>query len=248
MQLEGVIFDVDGTLAETERYGHRVAYNEAFKELGYPIEWDDALYARLLQIAGGRERVEFYLRERPDIGDVNDAELDAIHHHKSVAYAKIVKRGVITLKVGVRRLLDELRDAGVAVAIASTTTYEGLSALLEVTIGPDWSARFAALGLAEVAPRKKPDSGVYDWVVERLGSAPGALVAIEDSEIGLRAARGAGIPCLVTPSDFTHGEDFSSAQLVSDSLGDQEYPAQWRYPDGSSGKGIVNLALLESLL
>lgn len=246
--LSAVFFDVDGTLAETEARGHRVAYNMAFKDFGLPIEWDHDLYGRLLAVTGGKERVRAYLAEHPELPQLDDDALEALHEAKAKHFDALVAGGAITLRTGVRRLLDDLRAADVAVSIATTSTLAAVDSLLSVNLGADWRTRFVELGLGDVVAKKKPDPEVYEWLLARQGLGPEQVVAIEDSRNGLLAAYGAGIATLVTPGEYTLDEDFSEARLVADSLGDPDAPAHWRFNDGRTGSGLVTVELLASLV
>lgn len=246
--LAAVFFDVDGTLAETEARGHRVAYNMAFRDLGLPIEWDHDLYGRLLAVTGGKERVRAYLAEHPELPQLDDDQLEALHEAKAKHFDALVASGAITLRTGVRRLLDELNAEGIPVSIATTSTLAAVDSLLTVNLGPDWRSRFRELGLGDVVSRKKPDPEVYEWLLARQGLEARHVVAIEDSRNGLRAAYRAHIPTLVTPGEYTREEDFSEARVVADSLGDPGEPAHWRFDDGRTGSGLVDLELLSSLV
>jgi HAD superfamily hydrolase (TIGR01509 family) len=246
--LAAVFFDVDGTLAETEARGHRVAYNMAFHDFGLAIEWDHDLYGRLLAVTGGKERVRAYLEEHPELPQLDDDQLEALHEAKAKHFDALVASGAIPLRTGVRRLIDELSDAGIPVSIATTSTMAAVDSLLSVNLGPDWRARFRDLGLGDVVTRKKPDPEVYQWLLARQGLDARHVVAIEDSRNGLLAAYRAGIPTLVTPGEYTLEEDFSEARVVADSLGDLDEPAHWRFDDGRTGSGLVDIELLASLV
>ncbi len=246
--LKAVIFDVDGTLAETEGSGHRVAYSRAFEKLGYPIVWDPKTYGALLAVSGGRERIQSYVATRKDLVPFSDAELDRIHEAKAQFYDDLIRAGEVKLRPGVLRLLGEIKESGLALALASTSSYEAVDSLLTAALGTNWKDSFAVLGLAEQAARKKPDPMVYEWVVAQLNVSPYECISIEDSDAGLAAAIGAGVPCLVTPSEFMIDKDFTGAVLVADCLGEPDCPADWTYPDGSTGQGLVTVDLLEQLV
>lgn len=245
-----MIFDVDGTLADTERDGHRVAFNRAFADAGLDWTWSVELYGELLSVTGGKERILFYLDNlnagfnRPD----DLARFVAyLHRSKTQHYMALMAEGAIPLRPGVRRLLDEARDAGVRLAIATTTTPENVSALLESTLpagAMDW---FEVVGAGDIVPEKKPAPDIYRWVLERMRLAPDQVLAFEDSGHGLSSARGAGIECVVvTVNDYTQGQDFGDATAVFDKLGDPDEPAR-PLSDRSPAQGMVDLAYLRTL-
>jgi len=223
--LRALLFDFDGTLAETERFGHRVAYNRAFVELGLDWEWDETLYGKLLAVAGGKERVLHFIEHyRPSMpAGAEPRELSAaIHRAKAEQFATLGP--LIPLRPGVLRLVGEAHAAGVSVAIVTTAAEAGVTAVLDGH--PELAAIVGLIAAGDVVERKKPAPDIYLWALERLGLAPGDCVAIEDSAIGLQAALAAGVPALVTVSDYSAGETFDGAAAVLSSLGDPATPAQ----------------------
>lgn len=216
--LQALIFDVDGTLADTEN-AHRAAFNHAFAEMGLGWDWDDALYTDLLNISGGKERIRHYWKTlQPDLCEVEAMALadtiDRLHEIKTAAYESAVQDGAVTLRPGVLKLMDEALSAGLQLAIATTTTPGNIAALLRRAIGSDWRLHFAAVGDAATAPIKKPDPQVYWQVLNTLQLAPLQCLAFEDSGNGLRAARAAGLATLITPTRFTAHHDFGAAMRV----------------------------------
>ncbi|NMM12496.1 MAG: HAD-IA family hydrolase [Rhodoferax sp.] len=216
--LQALIFDVDGTLADTES-AHRAAFNHAFAELGLGWEWDEALYTELLNISGGKERILHYWKlAHPDIKALNgQAVVDTIHriHElKTAAYESAVNSGAVRLRPGVLELMDEALAQGVQLAIATTTSPVNIVALLRHAVGPDWRLNFTAIGDASTAPIKKPHPQVYLQMLDALKLAPAQCLAFEDSSNGLRSATAAGLATLITPTHYTAQHDFSSAMRV----------------------------------
>lgn len=204
-ELKALLWDVDGTLAESERDGHRVAFNLAFEACGVPWHWDEAHYGRLLRITGGRERLLHDMRERPDAPSVlaeRDRLAAAIHAQKNARYAQLVGRGAIDLRPGVRELLQECGTRGVRLAITTTTSRSNIDALLAAHLGSRWSESFAVVLAGEDVQTKKPDPEVYLKALRQLGLRPLQTIAIEDSPGGVAAARAADVPVVVTRSSY----------------------------------------------
>ena len=213
--LKALIFDVDGTLADTES-AHLAAFNHAFAEMGFDWHWDTALYTRLLAVSGGKERIKAYWQSQAaDIKDIGGGGLEdtiaQMHDIKTAAYEQAVQDGAVQMRPGVLGLLSAAGAAGLQLAIATTTSPVNIAALLRRAIGADWKARFAVIEDASTAPRKKPDPMVYRQTLTRLGLQARQCLAFEDSENGLRAAMGAGLATVVTPNDFTATHDFTGA-------------------------------------
>lgn len=220
--LEAVLWDVDGTLAETERDGHLRAFNQAFAMLEVPWRWSEPRYGELLRVAGGYERLLHDMRQQPQAPAADAARLalaTRIHGLKNELYVQIVGNAGLPLRAGVRELLDDCRRAGLRCGIATTTSAANVAALLIGQLGPDWRSRFAVSVCAEDAPRKKPDPQVYRLALERLRLPPQAALAIEDSPAGVAAARAAGIDVVVTRSAFFAGAETAGALAVGPSLG-----------------------------
>lgn len=203
--LKALLWDVDGTLAETERDGHRVAFNLAFEAWGLSWHWDAARYGELLRVTGGRERVLHDMASRSDApanAEDRDALAKGIHARKNEIYADLVQDGRIPLREGVLELMLQCRKERMLMGIATTTSRSNVDALLRVHLGKDWSEWFAAIVCGEDVARKKPDPEVYVHALRALGVEPIEAVAIEDSPNGVEAARAVGIPVIVTRSAY----------------------------------------------
>lgn len=218
--LRALVWDVDGTIAETERDGHRVAFNQAFEQLGLPWRWDVSHYGRLLQVTGGRERLLADMADRADapVGDARERLARELHGIKNAVYADLVAQRGIAPRPGVMRLVDECRTAGVALAVATTTSRSNVRALFARLWGAGWEQVFTTVVCAEDAPAKKPDPQAYRLALQRLGLGANEAFALEDSPNGLQAARAAGLRCGVTRSVYFAGADFPGAAWVRDDL------------------------------
>ena len=217
MKLEALIFDVDGTLADTE-LAHLAAFNQAFAQEGIGWQWDVPLYTQLLEVSGGKERMLHYWRQvRPDVTDLGNgvqATVARLHELKTAAYEQAVRDGAVQLRPGVLKLIEAAYAEGLRLAIATTTSAVNIVALLRRAIGPDWQRFFTVVEDASTAPRKKPDPMVYQQTLARLAVPAAACLAFEDSANGLMAARTAKLATIVTPNDFTAHHDFTGALRV----------------------------------
>lgn len=228
MPLRALIWDVDGTLAETERDGHRIAFNAAFEALGVPWRWDEARYGELLSVTGGRERLLHDMSTQPQApatAEAREALAGQLHRLKNERYGQIVAEGQLPLRPGVAELMADCRAAGLPMAIATTTSRVNVEALLGAHLGPGWASAFAAVVCAEDAPRKKPDPQAYERVLLQLGVTAGEALAVEDSPPGVRACVAAGVPVVVTRSVYFADAEVAGALAVGPGLGDQ---ANWQ--------------------
>ena len=212
--LQAFVFDVDGTLADTEQ-AHLAAFNHAFEQEGMGWHWDTALYTQLLEISGGKERMWHHWQQvQPGVKDIGGGVQDILqrlHDIKTAAYESAVNSGLVEMRPGVLRLMDEALRAGIGLAIATTTSAVNIAALLRTAIGADWRTHFLAVGDANTAPVKKPHPQVYVQVLGAMALPPSACLAFEDSGNGLAAATAAGLQTVITPTGFTRHHDFSAA-------------------------------------
>jgi HAD superfamily hydrolase (TIGR01509 family) len=221
--LKAIIFDCDGVLVDTERDGHRVGFNRAFKEFGIDAEWDVELYRKLLQVAGGKERMRAYFDEYgwPEGREESKDELiAALHKTKTGITADLVGEGALQLRPGIGRIVDEAIAAGVTLGVCTTSNPRFIDAVLDL-FGPERKEKFAFVHAGDCVAKKKPDPEIYELAKISLKLPVHECVVIEDSRNGLLAAKGAGLPCLITTSTYTVDEDFTEADRVVPELGDE---------------------------
>ena len=245
MKLEALIFDVDGTLAETEEL-HRQSFNLTFQQFKLDWHWDPELYGKLLQTTGGKERIMRYVADYvPGQRDVLE-RLPQIHKQKTRSYLDLLSKGALQLRPGVERLIDEARERDIKLAIATTSTPVNVKALLRSTLGED-AINWFAIAAGDVVARKKPDPAVYYEAVEALHVGPGHAIAFEDSTNGLQAAITAGLKVVATPSMYLAAEDFSGAATVMSNLGEPDRHAQ-HLAGATFAKGYVDIDGLQALM
>ncbi len=237
-KLEALIFDVDGTLANTEKDGHLVAFNMAFEAAGLDWKWSVELYGRLLAVTGGKERIKFYLsdfykNERGQEFEIPTAAsktLDEfvadLHAAKTRYYVQLMEQGAVPLRTGVVRLLNEARDAGMRLAIATTTTPANVTSLLSHTLGADAVDWFEVIAAGDVVPAKKPAPDIYIWAMEKMHLCAEQCLVFEDSHNGLLSSKGAGLKTVITINEYTADHDFSDADLVLSDFGEPQQPMQ----------------------
>lgn len=249
-KLEALLFDVDGTLADTEKDGHLVAFNQAFAEADLDWDWSVELYGKLLAVTGGKERIRYYLDEfnrdfkRPE--DL-DEFIASLHKSKTKHYTELLNEGSIPLRPGVERLLRSARDAGLRLAIATTTTPANVSALLQNTLGSEGESWFEVIAAGNAVPEKKPAPDIYIYAMEKMKLPPAQCLAFEDSENGICSARDSDLTTIITTNAYTHDHDFSDAAIVLDCLGEPGAPFKVLKGDAQQFT-YVDLPFLEMIL
>lgn len=253
MKLQALLFDCDGVLAETERDGHRIAYNRAMGESGIKAEWTVEKYAKLVLISGGKERLKSFFENHPEDfppDQFNAKLIQEIYLKKTAIFKAMVQEGALPPRPGIARIIREAHERGVLLFVCSTSHRESVEALLRHNYGTECFSWFTELFCGDIVAHKKPAPDIYTLAGDKYKLEKKRCFVIEDSRNGLLAALGAGMHCLVTESYYTSGEDFTGADIVVSSLGD---------PSGEQGKiiyssrpvpprGYITVADLDSLL
>jgi len=251
MSLEALLFDVDGTLADTEE-GHRVAFNMAFAKAGLDWNWTEALYGQLLAVTGGKERIGYYLDsfntefDKPE----NLSEFIAnLHQSKTDYYTALLFKGEIPLRPGVERLINEARAAGLRLAIVTTTTPANVEALLLSTLGEESESWFEIIAAGNVVPAKKPAADIYTYTLDEMKISADKCIALEDSFNGIQSAQGAGVRTLITVNGYTNTDDFSGAVAVLSDLGEPTKAFEVIAGDKTllEKTGYINIDLLKQM-
>lgn len=272
MPLNALIFDVDGTLADTEKDAHRVAFNRAFADAGLAWNWTEELYGNLLAIAGGKERIRYYLDhhhfeehhhfDRLDchnsnpydlehsgfsaVSSLREEEIAALHRAKTLHYKQLLAEEGLPLRPGVRRLLQEARQSGLRLAIATTSALDNVLALLQHSLDPQSPSWFEVIAAGDIVPRKKPAPDIYHYVLEKMALPPHQCLVIEDSHQGLMAATQANLPTFITVNGYTQTQDFTGAIAIVEHLGDPDHPTR-AIAGNLEGATCVTLPLLTRL-
>lgn len=221
--MKALIFDCDGVLADTERDGHRVAFNKAFAAKGLAIEWDVELYGKLLEVSGGKERMRHYFKQSgwPDNVADRDALIRELHKLKTDLFMQIIESGELPLRPGIARIVDEAIAVKMTLAVCSTSHERAVNLVVVRLLGPERKAHFSAILAGDVVSKKKPNPEIYNLASQKLNLQPSECVVVEDSRNGLLAAKAAGMHCIVTTNGYTEDEDFAEADLVVPELGDE---------------------------
>jgi HAD superfamily hydrolase (TIGR01509 family) len=224
--MDALIFDCDGVLADTERDGHRVAFNRAFAEAGFSNEWSVDLYQRLVQISGGKERMRAYFDEVgwPVPAAERDGLIAQLHALKTSFFMKIIDSGELPVRTGINRIVDEAHAAGVRLVVCSTSNERAVRGVVHRLLGPEREARFAGICAGDMVHKKKPDPAIYQLAIHKLQLDPARCLVVEDSRNGLLAATRAGMTCIITQSAYTAEENFAEAAAVYPELGDPPGP------------------------
>ncbi len=245
-ELRAVIFDVDGTLVDNERHGHRVAFNRAFEEFELPYRWDEDEYGKLLQVTGGQRRLHHYLEQQGVDEEERERLVPELHARKTEIFKELVKEGRMEARSGAVRLLEEVREAGCLLALATTGSGDWVQDLLQ-HVAPDVS--FDAMVFGDDVSERKPDPEAFEVALERLGAEVGESVVVEDSDNGVQAAKAAGLACAVVVTGYTVDQDLSEADLVLDGFGQPGSPAKvLADPHDRGCDGVLNVPTLRRLL
>lgn len=226
-ELKALIFDVDGTLADTERDGHRIAFNLAFADAGLNWDWTVDIYEDLLTVTGGKERMQYFLDNyKPEFDEPEDLTtyIADMHKAKTVHYTNLLSKGAIPLRPGVERLLNEAREKGFRLAISTTTTPANVEALLVHTLGEDSMGWFEVIAAGDIVPAKKPAPDIYDFALAEMGLTADECIAFEDSRNGILSSLGANLKTIITINDYTKDHDFTGAAIVLDQYGEPGSP------------------------
>lgn len=220
MPIKAIIFDVDGTIADTED-AHRQSFNKAFAENNLDWNWDVALYDKLLKVTGGKERIKFFVESfLSGFNKPSDYEafVKNLHAVKTTHYTAMMRAGGVPLRPGIKQLINDARKGGILLAIATTTSPENVGALLEVGLGKDWGSYFTSVGCGDIVPLKKPAPDIYNWVLNEIKLPASDCIALEDSNNGLRSSLAAGIKTYITTNHYTRNQDFTGAIAVFEDL------------------------------
>jgi HAD superfamily hydrolase (TIGR01509 family) len=221
--MEALIFDCDGVLVDTERDGHRVAFNIAFADRKIAAEWSIEEYKKLLKVAGGKERMKYYFNEKGWPAQFDDREqlIFDLHKRKTQFFIQLIEAGTLPLRPGIRRIIKEAVAKKIKLAVCSTSNEKSVRLIVDLLLGKELAGNFQAILAGDMATRKKPDPEIYNLCSEKLNINPKNCMVIEDSRNGLIAAKAADFNCLITTNDYTADEDFAEADIMVNELGDE---------------------------
>lgn len=248
-QLKAFLFDVDGTLSDTERDGHRVAFNRAFDEYGIDWHWSVETYGKLLAVTGGKERMKHYADDFLQASEIPKnivTLIPELHLAKTRHYTELLSTGAIPLRPGVERLINEAREKDYRLAIATTTTPENVTALLTHTLGEASIHWFEVIAAGDIVPAKKPAPDIYDYTLKTMQLEPSECIAFEDSGNGIKSSMGASLNTIITINDYTTEHDFTGASIVLDQMGEPDQAFTVIAGD-ANGASYLDCELIEHL-
>jgi len=220
--IKAVFFDQDGVIIDTERDGHRVAFNKVFEEFGFDIHWDVKLYHQLLQVGGGKERMKHYLHTEGFCKEILLFQVDelirTLHQRKTDIFIELIESGQLPLRPGIHRIMREINQKRLVLGVCTTSTERAARAIVQNVLG---DIQFDVVLAGDIVRNKKPDPEIYQLALERTGLEPGACIVIEDSSNGVKAAKTAGMNVVATVNDYTRDEDLSLADIIVSCLGDE---------------------------
>ena len=226
--IRAIFFDMDGVIIDTERDGHRPAFNMTFKEFGFSDEWSVDYYHELLRIGGGKERMRHHLETRGFSRPVPPQEVDGLirdmHKRKTAVFVELIASGRLPLRPGIHRFMKEAMDAGLKLAVCTTANEQAVQAVLEKALA---DIKFDLVLAGDVVASKKPDPEIYNLALAKTQLKPEQAFVVEDSRIGVLAAKAAGMRTVVTTNYYTQNEDVSGGDIIVTCLGD---------PDGERGE------------
>lgn len=251
--LKALIFDCDGVIAETERDGHRVSFNRAFREAGLKAEWSVEEYGELVKIAGGKERMKHYFKQNPEIlapENCTDEFIKKLHKRKTEIFMEMSERGELPVRPGIRRLVTQAHEKGILLAVCSTSNEKSVTALIKSVLGEESLNWFDRIFAGDIVKAKKPAPDIYNLVKDNFNLNPDECMVVEDSRNGLLAAKAAGMHCIVTVSYYSTEEDFAEADIVVSSLGDPGEPVMILRQNPAVGKdtALIDIDTLEKMI